>query len=119
MRPILMIGALLLAACQPISQPVQSPGLPSGPVSAADCAANGGKMRPVGRAQTTQCVIAYADAGKPCSTGSDCLGNCRVETAPFPEAGRPATGRCQADSQPFGCHATVENGHAGPAICVD
>ena len=76
-------------------------------------------MQAVGRAQTMQCVVAYADAGKRCTTGSDCAGDCRVESTPFPEAGANAVGQCQADSRPFGCHAKVENGKATPAICVD
>ena len=123
---ILAAAALMLAACQP--QPAADPEvtIPRPTVtremqnaSPAECATAGGTMRPVGRAQTMQCVVAYADAGKRCTTGSDCQGDCRVETTPFPAAGSDAVGRCQADSQPFGCHARVENGKATAAICID
>lgn len=63
-------------------------------------------------------MVRYSDAGRPCSTGEQRYGD-RIETAPFPEAGASASGRCQADSRPFGCYARVENGKATPAICVD
>ncbi len=110
--------ALTMAACAPkvvengAESAVQTP-------TAANCAARGGTMQAVGRAQTMQCVVKYADAGKRCTTGSDCAGDCRVEGAPFPREGAAAVGVCQADSRPFGCHATVENGKATAAICVD
>ena len=139
MRRLLILAAVLATACQPM--PAQSDGNGTSqtppPVrdvdttdvppavrvpenaSVAECAARGGEMRPVGRAQSMQCVVAYADAGKRCTTGSDCQGDCRVETAPFPPAGTEASGRCQADSQPFGCHAKVENGRVAAAICID
>ena len=126
-RLMILAAALLMAACQPmpstdveVNQPYETP-VRSVPENAtpAECATRGGTMKPVGRAQTMQCVVAYSDAGKRCTTGSDCQGDCRVEEAPFPEAGAAAVGRCQADSQPFGCHAKVENGRATPAICID
>lgn len=126
MNRLIVFAALFAAACQPMptTAEVDTTDVPpafSGretPTS-AECAARGGTMRAVGRAQTMQCVISYVDAGKRCTTGSDCQGDCRVETTPFPETGANAVGQCQADSQPFGCHAKVENGKAMPAICVD
>lgn len=126
MKPLMILAAaMVLAACQPqpadpeIGIPDNTPVRVNENATPAECAARGGTLRPVGRAQTTQCVVAYADAGKRCTTGSDCQGDCRVEDAPFPEAGANAVGQCQADSQPFGCHATVENGKATAAICID
>ncbi|MGA0546687.1 hypothetical protein ACO2Q1_15550 [Brevundimonas sp. VNH65] len=110
--------ALSLVACAPKTVETDAETAVQTP-TAADCAARGGTMQPVGRAQTMQCVVRYADAGKRCMTGSDCAGDCRVEQAPFPEAGAAAVGQCQADSRPFGCYARVENGKATPAICVD
>jgi len=114
------LAVLLVAACQPLPSPVaENRQATPVPTTSTDCAAKGGTMQPVGRAQTMQCVIAYADAGKRCTTGSDCLGDCRVEDAPFPADGSAAVGRCQADSQPFGCYARVENGRTTSAICID
>lgn len=125
-RLLIAMAALLAAACQPMPEKgtVDTADVPPAvqvPENATptECAARGGAMRPVGRAQTMQCVVTYADAGKRCTTGSDCLGDCRVEDAPFPTSGAAAVGRCQADSQPFGCYAKVEGGKATAAICVD
>lgn len=115
---LVSVAALTLAACAPkavetgAETAVQTP-------TAADCAARGGTMQAVGRAQTMQCVVKYADAGKRCTTGSDCAGDCRIESTPFPTEGAAAVGVCQADSRPFGCYARVEGGKATPAICVD
>jgi len=138
MKRLIVIAALLAAACQPL--PAEDAGSPtSGQVvteidttdvpppvrvpesaAAADCMARGGEMRPQGRMQTLQCVVSYADAGKRCTTGGDCLGDCRVEdVAAAPAAGTTAVGQCQADSSRFGCYTTVENGRAEATICVD
>ncbi|WP_306002393.1 hypothetical protein [Brevundimonas sp. C43] len=120
MRFLPVLIAVLVGACQPIPSTDAGDTAVSSPTSAAaDCAARGGEMKPVGRAQTLQCVVTYADAGKRCTTGSDCLGDCRVDDAPFPAAGSAAVGRCQAESQVFGCYARLEDGKATPAICVD
>lgn len=126
MKRLLILAAILAAACQPLPVPGESGPIQTGPAAgdasqtgSTDCGARGGTMQPVGKAQTMQCVVAFADAGRQCRTGSDCQGDCRIEDAPFPATGASATGRCQANSQPFGCHARVENGKATPAICID
>ena len=124
-RVIIAVAALFAAACQPMPDPmVDTTDVPpatqvSENPTPAECATRGGTMRPVGRAQTMQCVVNYSDAGKRCTTGSDCQGDCRIENTPFPNAGADAVGTCQRDSQPFGCHARVENGKATAAICID
>ena len=64
---ILAAAALMLAACQPqaadpevsIPRPTVTRELQN--ATPAECATAGGTMRPVGRAQTMQCVVAYAD----------------------------------------------------------
>ena len=138
MKRLIVIAALLAAACQPL--PADDAGQPSPdqvvteidptdvppPVrvpestAAADCLARGGEMRPQGRMQTLQCVVSYADAGKRCTTGGDCLGDCRVEdVTTAPAAGTTAVGQCQATNSRFGCYTPVEDGKAGATICVD
>ena len=138
MKRLIVIAALLAAACQPL--PAEDAGQPSPdqvvteiettdvppPVrvpesaAAADCMARGGEMKPQGRMQTLQCVVSYADAGKRCTTGGDCLGDCRVEdVAAAPAAGTTAVGQCQATNSRFGCYTPVEDGKAGATICVD
>jgi hypothetical protein len=127
MKRLIIAAFLFTAACQAAPQEVivDHPDMPTPAVQVPEnatpqeCAARGGTMKRIGRAQTLQCVVAYTDAGKRCTTGSECQGDCRVEQSPFPEDGASAVGQCQADSQPFGCHATVENGKATQAICID
>ena len=137
-RLIIAAAALLVAACQPMPAEPGQPGTQTPPVEvdttdipppvrvpesaeAADCAARGGKMLPQGRMQSLQCVVSYADAGKRCTDGDDCQGDCRVEEADggFPAAGSAVAGRCQATSSRFGCYTTVENGKAEATICID
>ena len=130
MKRILMAAAvLLLAACQPMpasDAPTElaqvSPAAQSvaGSQDATACAAAGGKMLPQGRMQTVRCVISYADAGRRCSDGDDCTGDCRVgDVANPPSAGANAVGQCQVSSSRFGCYTTIENGKAEATICVD
>ena len=121
----LAVAALAASACTPMaSDAVSTPATPvaAGPGQSADaaaCAARGGQIQRVGRMQSEQCVIKYADAKKPCTDGDQCQGDCRIEDTPFPAEGAAAHGQCQADSRPFGCYATVEDGKATPALCVD
>jgi len=111
---LLMAAALVMTlagACTPSLTPQQ--------LAERDCAAQGGKMQRVGRAQTLQCVIAYPDAGKTCRDGDDCLGDCRVPGGVIVDDGRPVAGQCAASSDRFGCYTRVEDGRATAAICID
>jgi hypothetical protein len=135
MKRILIAGlAVLIAACQPMpasegpteiaaivpaGQTVIGPSV-AGSEDAAACARAGGKMLPQGRMQSVRCVISYADAGRRCTDGDDCAGDCRVgDVANPPAAGAPAVGQCQASSSRFGCYTTVEGGKAEATLCVD
>ena len=135
MKRILIAGlAVLMAACQPMpasdrpteiaaivpaGQTVIGPSV-AGSEDAAACARAGGKMLPQGRMQSVRCVISYADAGRRCTDGDDCAGDCRVgDVANPPVAGAPAVGQCQASSSRFGCYTTVEGGKAEATLCVD
>ncbi|HRE42632.1 MAG TPA: hypothetical protein PKY87_01525 [Terricaulis sp.] len=114
MRAILALFALTLAACAAPAEdaaPVQN-------TAEAQCAAQGGQLERVGRAQTLQCVITYADAGAACSDGSACqAGRCIAE--PQEDAQAPVKGQCQATNQQFGCYSTIVNGSVTTTICVD
>ncbi|HYC74103.1 hypothetical protein [Brevundimonas sp.] len=132
MKRLVILAALFAAACQPMpanggktdlvqaapateTQAAQTPA-----AAAADCAQRGGKMLPQGRMQTLQCVVSYSDAGRRCTDGDDCQGDCRIEDAAgTPHAGTAAVGQCQATSSRFGCYTTVEGGKAEATICVD
>jgi putative hemolysin len=112
----LMLSALALIGCSPVAG---GPGVGTpGQSAEAACAARGGSLQPVGRLQTLQCVVTYADAGKTCRADSDCAGDClaeRTDLAP----GAAAVGRCAADSNTFGCRTPVIDGKAGPTLCRD
>ena len=114
--PILSLTAaatLLLAACAPTAEPAA----PSAQTLTAACAAKGGAIQPVGKAQIPTCVIPYADAGKACADKSQCQGECVLEGDL--EARGEVTGACQKTDHQFGCYAKVVNGKATAAICVD
>lgn len=98
--------------------PVDPNPTPGQGADAAACAARGGEIRRVGRMQSEQCVILYADAGKVCRDGDDCLGDCRAAEAPLKDRDN-ASGVCAADSNRFGCITTIENGRAEHTLCVD
>ena len=129
MKRILIAAAVLMAACQPmpaeggrtdLAEATPARQSVAGSEDAAACAAAGGKMLLQGRMQTLRCVISYADAGRRCTDGDDCAGDCRIEeVAGAPAAGAQAVGRCQATSNRFGCYTTVEAGKAEATICVD
>jgi hypothetical protein len=76
-------------------------------------------VKPVGRRQTLQCVISYSDAGKSCSSGSQCSGDCRAKPGIDTVPGQAVSGQCQTDSDRFGCSTKVENGRAQATICID
>jgi hypothetical protein len=133
-RILIATVAVLMAACQPMpasdgpteiaaivpaGQTVIGPSV-AGSEDAAACARVGGKMLPQGRMQSVRCVITYADAGRRCTDGDDCAGDCRVgDVASPPAAGAPAVGQCQVNSSRFGCYTTVEGGKAEATLCVD
>lgn len=110
---VALAGLALTTACAPTeTAPAATPS-----VDAAECAAKGGNVRPVCRRQLPQCVIAYADAGKACTDGTQCAGDCLYEGDAAP--GTAAAGRCQADSDPCGCKTPVVDGRVGQGRCVD
>jgi len=109
------LSALLaLAGCAPSAEKATDQS-----AEAATCAARGGEMRPVGRLQSVQCVIRYADAGKPCTDGAQCQGACLASADARPAVGAAASGFCAADSNRFGCRTVIEHGQAKPTLCID
>ncbi len=126
-RLLMMIAALLAAACQPIPQQGEIDTADAAPAlqvsasdAAGDCDRRGGKMQPVGRLQTMQCVVTYADAGRRCTDSDQCAGECRVaDGGARPSEGTAVVGQCQASSNRFGCFTRVEDGKAEATLCVD
>ena len=130
----LALSALLaLGACAPVENDADGalgsetagtlPPQPGRSVAARDqasCQAEGGSWTRQGRLQSYMCVTSYADAGKQCTDGDQCAGDCRLPDGE--RAGMnsgPVTGVCQASSVPFGCFTRVEDGKAAATLCVD
>jgi hypothetical protein len=117
--PTLAVAALLSGSCAP-SIP-NDEDLP--PMARADhdlaqaCEEEGGELMRVGRLQTERCVVPFSDVGQVCRDGDDCLGDCRAKDA-GPNEGT-VTGVCAPNDLPFGCNTPIEDGRAGPTLCVD
>lgn len=129
---MIRLAVLALAAVMVSCSPAPAPSASGQPVQTADstaespqtpqaCAAAGGTMQPVCRRQIETCVIAYADAGKPCTDSDQCQGDCRAEPSDRPPAlnDTGVKGFCQANSDPCGCYTTIEDGKPARTICVD
>ncbi len=102
--------ALLLAACAPVAAPPASP--------LASCEAQGGRLMRIGRMNAEHCVLPYRDAGKACTSGDQCEGQCvGRETAMAP--GQNAVGACQTEHPMFGCFATIEDSRVAGILCID
>lgn len=136
MRILIALAAFAIAAaCTPSQAPAEpATPPPAGPTAEAlseapeqivatdeaSCKTQGGDWRPVCRMQKPACITTFADAGKACSTGSDCAGDCMADPAAgFAPAGTPATGVCAANNDPCGCKQKIEDGKASASICVD
>lgn len=115
-----LFAALVLLALAGFAQ---APERTMGAADRAQCEARGGRVERAGRAQFEMCVIAFADAGRRCASGSQCAGDCRFERssslARRLAVGTRVAGQCQADSNPFGCNAHVEGGRLQGTRCVD
>lgn len=98
------LACLALAACQ------QEEGLlrASTSDSQATCEAKGGTWGRGGLLPEPQCIAPSPDAGKSCSSESDCTGFCLADTR-----------TCSPTTPFFGCHAILMEDGARAEICVD
>ncbi len=83
----------------------------------AGCLARGGTVRGAGLLGLPVCELPFPDAGRACTSRSDCQGLCLVP-APVPRGAR-VTGACQATNVAEGCRTPVDAGMAGETVCVD
>jgi hypothetical protein len=83
----------------------------------AECAAKGGTISTAGLAAKPHCVLPTRDAGRPCTSSSQCEAGCIAPKSTPPNTS--VTGRCKADTEPFGCRAHVEDGKVQPTMCID
>lgn len=134
MRTLIALAALAFAAActpapttpaepAPTATPAAETAPPEQAIAASDeasCKTQGGNWQPVCRMQKPACVTTFSDAGKACTDGSECAGDCMANPeAPFPTAGTTATGVCATNNDPCGCKQKIEGGKATAAICVD
>lgn len=75
-------------------------------------------MMPVCLSGAEVCVETYADAGKPCTSHNQCLGQCLYQ-GDTPPPTENVVGECQRTSYPCGCFTRVEDGKAADTECVD
>ncbi len=130
MRMLIALVALIVVACTPAPAPTPAqpatPTVEAPPIAtpAADeataCSSKGGAWQPICRMQTLACVMTFTDAGRACTDGDDCSGDClAAPTAEFGADGEAATGICASNDDPCGCKQKIEDGKATAAICVD
>ena len=126
MRIAPLLALLLAAACAPVPIPPtpETPASEFAPrnaderAEAAACPGRGGRLDRVGKLQALRCIETYADAGKACTDGAQCLGKRCVGDFEDASATTPATGTCVATNNPFGCQTIIQSGVAR-TICVD
>ena len=127
MRIAPLIALLLAAACAPVPTPTPTPATQSSALAprnageqaeAAACPGKAGHLARVGKAQALRCIVTYADAGKACTDGAQCLGQRCVGAEADEASPAPVAGRCVAANDPFGCQTLVRDGKAA-TICVD
>ena len=106
----------VLAACSGLSEPLIVTPQPAAvpvvlPDNEQDCLAQGGVWGPQGMLQTDMCDLPAADAGRPCTSSSQCQGLCLASDA-------SSTGTCSPRVLNFGCFDVVEDG-ARLGLCID
>lgn len=117
MRITLLLALLVLTACAPATRPSREVAATSGNAE-ANCTARGGHLERVGKLQALRCIVAYADAGKACTDGAQCLGQRCMGEAKDEAAATAVVGRCVATSDPFGCQTVIRSGQAA-TVCID
>lgn len=112
---IAILLILALAACGSLPPLIVTPqptavtvGLPD---NEQDCLAQGGAWGPQGMLQREMCDLPAADAGKPCTSSSQCQGLCLASDA-------SSTGTCSPRVLNFGCFDVIEDG-SKMGLCID
>ncbi|MEO7112623.1 MAG: hypothetical protein ABI183_19410 [Polyangiaceae bacterium] len=79
------------------------------------CAARGGNMEHVCMTRALMCVVHYRDAGKRCTSKSQCGGECLWNG----KSEKHPAGTCAKNNDPCGCKAPITNGHLDHPGCRD
>jgi hypothetical protein len=119
--PLVIAALLAVFAFAPVraTEPARLPGAEVTVEQARACAAAGGYIQLSGFNAIPLCVTPYADAGRRCETDEDCQGACMAEPADQSDRPGALVGRCQANTNPFGCHQFWNHGPVGERLCMD
>jgi hypothetical protein len=127
---LLLSAALALSGCAhsgeqvPFEEIIAGKAFPS-VASEADCSAREGSWQDVSEAAAAAsgsfytCIIPTADAGKSCSSSSQCESLCELAPGQDVEIGEPANGQCMATYSYGGCRSYVHRGLLGSAFCSE
>jgi len=86
--------------------------------TSARCAARGGQWMRVCLAQGLACVTPTADAGKACTSASQCERGC-LDVGNRPDASGLISGQCRRDDNPCGSFMQIEAGRRVGGVVVD
>ena len=109
MRQLVLIAALVLAACQTERAPDLEPvGEAKVAAERAACEEQGGTFAPAGKAQALTCFTTPRDAGQQCSKATDCDSACLARS------------RTCAPIRPlFGCQDILNSAGVRLTQCID
>ena len=111
-RALLIVAAFALLSCQPKDEPADT-GLAGFDPDAVEtgraaCEAEGGTFAKAGLAQALICVMPTRDAGKICTSGTQCEGLCLARS-----------GTCAPVTPLFGCNDIITDNGGMATLCID
>lgn len=86
---------------------------------AKECGTMGGHIQPVCLSGEKVCLTDYTDAGKACSSSTECQGKCVYAGPEGKAVGDSVMGQCEENNNPCGCWQLVEKGELHAQICAD
>lgn len=116
MRILVLLPLALLTAAAPQQEWDQPKRL--SPDQVYTCQRDKGVVLPGNLRRDEICVKPLADAGKVCTDGSQCVGECMVEQRWSNTTDR-MSGACQRNTRPPNCGAILVDGRPVPVLCAD
>ena len=102
-----LLLAPLLGGCGHVPKKIATPALWS---DAATCEANGGRIQDLCGWGYSVCATAFADGGKPCADGSECMGGCIVPASQRSFSPGEKKGACAPNTFVCECYRVVKHG---------
>ena len=113
MRALFLVAVLALASCVE-SPPDAGQGQTFSASARAECEAKGGRVGRGGLLPDDVCFTPMPDAGKACTSKTDCEGMCIADMV-----GETKGGTCAKESPMFGCFDFYDDKGQRLGICVD